>query len=72
MVWPFERKAGSSSQPRAKSDRAESKGIVKVTDCRLFSAFLHEAKPFKLRRAAIDNLPGFRVNPANLERQANR
>ena len=35
-------------------------GIVKLTDCRLFSAFLHEAKPLKLRRAAIDNLPRFR------------
>ena len=34
-------------------------GIVKLTDCRLSSAFLHEAKPLKLRRAAIDNLPGF-------------
>ena len=27
---------------------------------RLFSALLSEAKPLKLRRAAIDNLPGFR------------
>ena len=35
-------------------------GIVKLTDCRLFSAFLHEAKPLKSRRAAIDNLPKFR------------
>ena len=34
-------------------------GIVKLTDCRLSSAFLHEAKPLNLRRAAIDNLPGF-------------
>ena len=34
-------------------------GIVKLTDCRLFLAFLHEAKPLKLRRAAIDNLPKF-------------
>ena len=34
-------------------------GIVKLTDCRLFSAFLHEAKPLKLRRAAIENLPRF-------------
>ena len=23
----------------------EHEGIVKLTDCRLFSAFLHEAKP---------------------------
>ncbi len=35
------------------------KGIVKLTDCRLFSAFFHEAKPLKLRKAAIDNLPRF-------------
>ena len=35
-------------------------GIVKLTDCRQFLAFLHEAKPLKLRRAAIDNLPRFR------------
>ena len=50
-----------------------NKGIVKSIDCRLFSAFLHEAKPLTLRRTAIDNLPGFRVNPVcrNLERQAN-
>ena len=25
-------------------------GIVKLTDCRLFSAFLHETKPLKLRK----------------------
>ena len=30
-------------------------GIVKLTDCRLFSTFPHEAKSLKLRRAAIDN-----------------
>ena len=35
-------------------------GIVKLTDFRLFSAFLHEAKPLKLRKAVIDNLPIFR------------
>ncbi len=35
-------------------------GIVKLTDYRLFSEALHEAKPLKLRRAAIDNLPRFR------------
>ena len=35
-------------------------GIVKLTGCRLFSAFLHEANPLKLLRAAIDNLPRFR------------
>ena len=34
--------------------------IVTLTDWRLFSAFLHETKPLKLRKAAIDNLPGFR------------
>ena len=47
-----------------------NEGIVKVTDCRLFSAFLHEAKPLSLRRAAIDNLPGFRVNPVNLTKSS--
>ena len=36
------------------------RGIVKLTDRRLFSAFLHEAKPLKLRRAATDNEPRFR------------
>ena len=38
------------------------RGIVKLTDCRLFWAFLHEAKPLNLHRAAIDNLPKFRSN----------
>ena len=33
------------------------------TDCRLFSAFLHEAKPLKLRKAAIDNFPRLRSEP---------
>ena len=36
------------------------KGIVNLTDCKLFPAFLHEAKPLNLRDAAIDNLPRFR------------
>ena len=40
--------------------------IVKLTDCRLFSAFLHEAKPLKLLRAAFDNFQDFGVNPVNL------
>ena len=31
-----------------------------VTDCMLFSAFLHETKPLNLRRTVIDNLPRFR------------
>ena len=35
-------------------------GIVKLTDCRLFSAFLSEGKPSKLRRAAIGDLLRFR------------
>ena len=35
-------------------------GIVTLIAYRLFSAFLHEAKPLKLRKAAIDNLPRFR------------
>ncbi len=41
-------------------DQRVREGIVKLTDCRLFSIFLHEAKPLKLRRAAIDNLLIFR------------
>ena len=41
-------------------------GIVKLTDCKLFSAFLYEAKPLKLLRAAFNNLSGFRSNPVNL------
>ena len=35
-------------------------GIIKLADRRLFSAFLHEAKPLKSRKAAIDNIPEFR------------
>ena len=35
-------------------------GIVKLTDSRLFSAFLHEAKLLKLRKVSFDNLPSFR------------
>ena len=36
-------------------------GFVKLTDCRLFSAFLDEAKLLKLHRAAIGDLPRFRI-----------
>ena len=36
------------------------RGIVTLTYCGLFSAILHEAKPLKLRKAAIDNLARFR------------
>ena len=43
-----------------------SEGTVTLSDCKLFSACLHEAKPLTLRRAAIDNLPRFGVNPANV------
>ena len=42
------------------------KGIVKLTDCRLFSAFLHEAKPLKLPKAALAIYGDFGVNPVNL------
>ena len=41
-------------------------GIVKLTDCRLFSAFLHEAKPLKLPKAASAIYGDFGVNPVNL------
>ena len=34
-------------------------GIVALTHCGLFSAILREAKPLKLRKAAIDNLARF-------------
>ena len=43
--------------------KRQPRGIVKLTDCGLISAFLHEAKPLKLRRAAIDNSPRFRSEP---------
>ena len=41
-------------------------GIVKLTDYRLFSAFLHEAKPLKLRRTASTIYRDFGVNLVNL------
>ena len=41
-------------------------GIVTLSDCKLFLACLHEAKPLTFRRAAIDNLPRFGVNPVNV------
>ena len=34
--------------------------IVKLTDCRLFSAFLHEATPLKMNKAVIEYLTRFR------------
>ncbi len=40
--------------------------FVTLSDCKLFSACLHEAKPLTLRRVAIDNLPRFGVNPVNV------
>ena len=57
---------GQSGNARGRPKGARSgisvppEGIVKLTDCGLFSAFPHEAKPLKLRKAASDNLPGFR------------
>ena len=45
---------------QSNSARIVSEGIVKLTDCRLVSALLHEAKPLKLRKAAVDYLPRFR------------
>ena len=35
-------------------------GIVKLIECRLFSAFIHEAKLLNLRGGDIDNVPRFR------------
>ena len=52
-------KPSQISNSESTSNRSRE-GIVKVTDCRLISAFLHEANLLKLRRAAIDNLPRFR------------
>ena len=37
-----------------------------LTDCRLFPAFLHEAKPLKLRKQPSTISRDFRVNPVNL------
>ena len=41
-------------------------GFGKLTDCRLFSEFLDEAKLLKLHRAAIGDLPDFVLNLVNL------
>ncbi len=41
-------------------------GIVTLSDYKLFSACLHEAKPLTLRRESIDNLPRVGVNPVNV------
>ena len=46
--------------------RRPTHGIVTLSDCKLISACLHEAKPLTLRGEVIDNLPGFRVNPVNM------
>ena len=43
-------------------------GVVKLTDCRLFSAFLDQAKPLKLRKTAIDYLPRFGSESAPIRR----
>ena len=40
--------------------RIKAAGIVKLIECRLFSAFFHEAKLLNLRGGAIDNVPRFR------------
>ena len=39
-------------------------GIVTLSYYGLFSAILHEAKPLKLRKAAIDNLARFLSEPS--------
>ena len=36
-------------------------GFVKLTDCRLISTYFHEAKPLKLHRTTIGDLPRFRI-----------
>ena len=49
-----------------------AEGIVKLTDCRLFSAFLHEPKPLKSRRAPSIIDRNFGVNPVNLTKPLGR
>ena len=48
----------------------DRKGIVTLSDYKLFSACLHEAKPLTLRREAIGYLPKFGVNPVNVKKPA--
>ena len=61
MNWPdYDRGLVRRGDIRFWIDESALEGIVKLTNCRLFLAFFHEAKPLKLRRAAIDNLPRFR------------
>ena len=57
----FSRLLNSRSQ-KSRSGRSgiSSIGFVKLTDYRLFSAFLHESKPLILHIAAIGELPRFR------------
>ncbi len=50
--------------------RKRQRGIVTLSDCKLFSACLHEAKPLTLCREAIDNLPGFGWNSVNVTKPA--
>ena len=57
---PRQRRREASQNRAASRERILA---VKLTDCRLLPTFLHEAKPFKLRKAAIGNLPGFRSEP---------
>ena len=68
-VYELERQL-EANEKKARRDRLSllriHEGIVTLSDCKLFSACLHEAKPLKLRRAAIDNLPKFGVNPVNV------
>ena len=51
---------GPVTYRRARYRSGASGGIVKLIECRLFSAFLHEAKLLNLRGGAIDNVPKFR------------
>ena len=58
----LDRKVGEYELPEGASLIAcgNREGIVKLIECRLFSAFLHEAKLLNLRGGAIDNVPRFR------------
>ncbi len=57
---------------REAREKKGKKGFVKLTDFRLFSAFLHNAKPLKLHIAAIRIYRDFVVNPVNLTKPYRR
>ena len=62
LKWQLDRSRSKLKAAVAETQevRRTAKGIVKLIECRLFSAFLHEAKLLNLRGGAIDNVPRFR------------